>query len=61
MTINRELIHLNRTMKKAVRNKELLNVMKNIFIYLSDNVLVRSMILVLAEVIKTESIKLICS
>jgi hypothetical protein len=61
MTINRELVHLNRTMKKVVRNKELLNVMKNIVIYLSDNVLVRSMILVLAEVLKTGSIKLICS
>jgi len=61
MTIKRELVHLNRTMKKAGRNKELLNVMKNILIYLSNNVLVSSMILVPADVLKTESIKLICT
>jgi hypothetical protein len=59
--INRELVHLSRTMKKAVRNKELLNAMKNIFTYFSNNVLVSSMILVPAAVLKTESIKLICS
>jgi hypothetical protein len=60
MTINRELVHLNRTMKKAVRNKELLNVIKNILTNLSNNVLVSSIILVPAEILKTESIKLIC-
>jgi hypothetical protein len=59
MTINKEFIHLNRTMKKAVTNKELLNVIKNILKYLRNNVLVSSMILVPVEVLKTASMKLI--
>jgi hypothetical protein len=59
MTINIEFVHLNRTMKKSVKNEELSSVMKNIFKYLSNNVLVSSMILVPVEVLKTASMKFI--
>jgi hypothetical protein len=56
MTINRESLHLNRTFKKAARDKKLLHLMKNILKYLPNKVFGSSMILVTVEVLKTASV-----